>query len=228
VWAAHLDADAHYNTAGWREGRDPSAFFSTSFYLAQNADVRAAGVNPLQHYDASGWREGRSPSAAFDPAHYLSAAVNPDVLAAGVAPLRHYFEYGYQEGRVPLGPDRLLAPDGFDYVYYLAVNPDVAAAGVDPLLQPGRLAGGARSVGAFRHRRLSRRLCGRRGRGRQPAAALPPLRHRRGPLRIRRRRLRLAQVARRANLVCPPCGAARHRLSSRRAPRLTPQRRAMT
>jgi subtilisin-like proprotein convertase family protein len=133
AWAAHLDADAHYNTAGWREGRDPSAFFSTSFYLAQNADVRAAGVNPLQHYDASGWREGRSPSAAFDPAHYLSAAVNPDVLAAGVAPLRHYFEYGYQEGRVPLGPDRLLAPDGFDYVYYLAVNPDVAAAGVDPL-----------------------------------------------------------------------------------------------
>ena len=27
---------------GWHEGRDPSAFFDTSFYLAISADVRAA------------------------------------------------------------------------------------------------------------------------------------------------------------------------------------------
>ena len=29
VWNAHVDADAHYHTFGWHEGRDPNAFFST-------------------------------------------------------------------------------------------------------------------------------------------------------------------------------------------------------
>src|SRR5262245_4413003 len=30
VWATHQDAQTHYMTAGWKEGRDPSAFFDTS------------------------------------------------------------------------------------------------------------------------------------------------------------------------------------------------------
>ena len=30
VWNAQVDADAHYHAFGWHEGRDPSAFFSTS------------------------------------------------------------------------------------------------------------------------------------------------------------------------------------------------------
>ena len=55
---AHVDADAHYSNFGWHEWRDPNAFFSTSFYLAVNADVKAAGINPLTHFAASGWRRG--------------------------------------------------------------------------------------------------------------------------------------------------------------------------
>jgi hypothetical protein len=70
VWSAKIDAEHHYNNSGWHEGRDPNAFFSTSFYLWTNPDVAAAGFNPLAHFDTSGWREGRLPSVAFDPAQY--------------------------------------------------------------------------------------------------------------------------------------------------------------
>ncbi len=58
VREAGIDAERHYDQYGWREGRDPDAFFSTTGYLAANPDVRAANVNPLQHFDQYGWREG--------------------------------------------------------------------------------------------------------------------------------------------------------------------------
>jgi hypothetical protein len=54
VWAAGVDADAHYNANGWKEGRDPSAFFSTKFYLTVNQDVKASGANPLTQFDQTG------------------------------------------------------------------------------------------------------------------------------------------------------------------------------
>jgi autotransporter-associated beta strand protein/VCBS repeat-containing protein len=130
IWTAHVDADQHYHQSGWREGRDPSAFFSTQIYLAAYRDVAAAGVDPLVHFDQSGWREGRVPSTAFDPAKYLAA--NPDVAAARIDPLAHFLASGAQEGRQPF-PGTVIAGNGFDYAYYLQHNPDVAAAGVDPL-----------------------------------------------------------------------------------------------
>jgi hypothetical protein len=99
VWNAHVDADAHYNTFGWHEGRDPNAFFSTTGYLTAYADVQAAGVNPLGHFHAFGWLEGRDPSVIFDVADYLAA--NPDVAAAHVDPLEHFLVFGHQEARVP-------------------------------------------------------------------------------------------------------------------------------
>lgn len=51
----------HFDTFGWREGRDPSAYFSTTGYLHAYADVAAAGINPLTHYRMFGAHEGRSP-----------------------------------------------------------------------------------------------------------------------------------------------------------------------
>ncbi|MBD2750002.1 right-handed parallel beta-helix repeat-containing protein, partial [Microvirga sp. BT688] len=39
VWNAGIDADDHYAAYGWREGRDPNAFFSTNAYLSANQDV---------------------------------------------------------------------------------------------------------------------------------------------------------------------------------------------
>jgi hypothetical protein len=131
VWNAHIDADAHYHGAGWKEGRDPDAFFSTSTYLSLNPGVKAAGVDPLVQFDHGGWKTSDS-SIAFDTQKYLAA--NPDVKAAGMDPLAHFLTYGAGEGRQPIAPTVLLAANGFDYVYYLQHNPDVAAAHVDPFV----------------------------------------------------------------------------------------------
>ena len=132
VWQAGADADAHYHTNGWHEGRDPNAFFSTNDYLATYQDVRAAGLDPLIHYGESGWREGRLPSADFDASAYLAS--NGDVAGAGTDPLGHFLRYGGQEGRQPIASGHVIDANGFDYTYYLQQNPDVAAAQVDPLL----------------------------------------------------------------------------------------------
>ncbi len=130
VWNAHVDADAHYNSLGWHEGRDPNAFFSTNLYLSANPDVRASGVNPLTQYDSIGWTQHRIPSLTFNGDSYLAA--NPDVAAAHVDPLWHFLIGGAGEGRQPIAPTEWLMPNGFDFVYYLQHNPDVAAAHIDP------------------------------------------------------------------------------------------------
>ncbi len=113
--------------------------FNPNAYLAANADVRAAGVNPWEHYLESGIREGRAIDQAgtrFNPELYQ--AQNADVLAAGMDPLMHYAQFGAGEGRAaPLigpngvasgvmslgltptvGPDsvtRFRAPDGYGF-----------------------------------------------------------------------------------------------------------------
>ena len=50
VAAAGINPLHHYETIGWKEGRDPSYGFDTLGYLAGNPDVAAAGMNPLDHY----------------------------------------------------------------------------------------------------------------------------------------------------------------------------------
>ena len=57
------DGGANY---GFREGRDPSALFDTSAYLAANADIAAAGIDPLAHYLTTGLYEGRQPVAVAE------------------------------------------------------------------------------------------------------------------------------------------------------------------
>lgn len=49
----------HYLIFGWKEGRDPSAGFSTDGYLAANPDVSVNGFNPLIHFLEFGLAEGR-------------------------------------------------------------------------------------------------------------------------------------------------------------------------
>jgi Ca2+-binding RTX toxin-like protein len=98
--------------------------FDRAFYLSQNLDVAAAGVDPYLHFTQYGWSEGRDPNQIFDSSFYLAA--NPDVAAARTDPLAHYLAYGWREGRDPSAM--------FDTSSYLAVNRDVAAAGVNPLV----------------------------------------------------------------------------------------------
>jgi uncharacterized protein VirK/YbjX len=74
-----------------------SGIFDQEWYLSQNPDVAAAGVDPVAHYLKSGAREKRSPSRFFSTEDYL--ALNPDVAQSGVNPLFHYYLYGAKEGR---------------------------------------------------------------------------------------------------------------------------------
>jgi hypothetical protein len=146
VAAARIDPLAHFLQTGIDEGRQPSSApsmqgpaptvmaaattgimsngFDNAYYLANNPDVEAAGVDPFVHFQTTGWHEGRNPNAYFDVQGYL--AENPDVAAAGVNPLDHFHDSGWREGRNP--------SPWFDLSKYLAANPDVAAANIDPLL----------------------------------------------------------------------------------------------
>jgi hypothetical protein len=127
VWNAHIDADAHYHSIGWQEGRNPNAFFDTKFYQQLYADT--AHSDPLKQYDEAGWKAGRLPSMSFDGNAYLAA--NTDVIPFGYNPLTHFLTNGHEEGRQPIAASSPFAANGFDYLYYLAHNPDVAAAGID-------------------------------------------------------------------------------------------------
>jgi len=104
--------------------RQHLALFDAAWYLGQNPDVAAAGIDPLGHYLESGSHEGRNPNALFDARWYL--AKNPDVAAAEQNPLEHYCEWGVTDGR---DPSPLFSTN-----WYLAQNPDVAAAGLNPLV----------------------------------------------------------------------------------------------
>jgi hypothetical protein len=53
------DPRNHYSEFGWKEGRDPSEYFSTKGYLAGNPDVAASEVNPLEHFVKYGALEHR-------------------------------------------------------------------------------------------------------------------------------------------------------------------------
>ena len=131
VWDSGADADVHYATFGFREGRDPNAEFSTKGYLSANADVRAAGINPLEHFATVGFKEGRDPSPNFDIEQYLAA--NPDVAISGGNPLTHFEAFGRDEGRAIFGAVGKPLHNGFDAEFYLLNNPDVGFAGGDPL-----------------------------------------------------------------------------------------------
>lgn len=88
-----------------------SPFFNEAWYLAANADVRAAGVDPVGHYIQHGWREGRDPGPDFWTSGYL--ATNSDVAAAGLNPLLHWERWGRDEGRQQ--PRRPWSPQVSDW-----------------------------------------------------------------------------------------------------------------
>lgn len=49
----------HYQTFGRSEGRDPTDWFDTTFYLKTHTDVAEAGVDPFNHFLRYGQFEGR-------------------------------------------------------------------------------------------------------------------------------------------------------------------------
>ncbi|MBM3488312.1 MAG: hypothetical protein FJX67_17045 [Alphaproteobacteria bacterium] len=113
----------HYNSVGYKEGRDPNALFDTSHYLLNNLDVLRSGTNPLSHYYQFGGFEGRDPSAHFDSSFYLQR--NADVAHTLSNPLVHFLKYGGKEGRNPSAQ--------FDNSKYITEHADVKAAGLNGL-----------------------------------------------------------------------------------------------
>lgn len=93
--------------------------FDAAFYLKNNPDVAAAGIDPYEHYIHYGREEGRhgvpfSPSPSirkqleesdepFDAEFYLDCY--PDVASSGADPLEHYLLFGRHEGRTGARPN---------------------------------------------------------------------------------------------------------------------------
>lgn len=80
-----------------RKDVEASDLFDAAWYLAQNSDVAALGMDPLDHYLWLGHRLRRSPGPDFDAAAYI--ARYQDVGASGYDPLLHYLRYGKAEKR---------------------------------------------------------------------------------------------------------------------------------
>jgi len=85
VKAAGVDALAHWNSSGYKEGRkscfpppppdcatDPSGY-----YYYYSPDVKAAGVDALAHWNSSGYKEGRKSCFPTPPAPPSSSPSSP-------------------------------------------------------------------------------------------------------------------------------------------------------
>lgn len=84
-----LDRAEIPDDAIWVDAVRRSGLFHPQWYLEQNPDVAAAGMDPLHHYLVFGAAEGREPSAYFDSKAFLEA--NPELAElsrnSGISPL---------------------------------------------------------------------------------------------------------------------------------------------
>lgn len=133
-------------------------WFDAQWYLVNNPDVAAAGIDPHAHYWRSGMAEGRWPSPGFDAMRY--EAMNPE--ARGRA-LVHFHHRVSAKGAASLQPAEVTATRHpelesglFDARWYVARFPEAASAvhpfvhyashGRDRLLPTGPLFDGATYV----------------------------------------------------------------------------------
>ena len=75
-----------------------SPLFDAEWYLTNNSDVAAAGMDPAYHYLRYGVLSNRNPSPYFANEEYY--ALNSDVRSANLNPLLHYERFGRREGRM--------------------------------------------------------------------------------------------------------------------------------
>ncbi|HEX5961177.1 MAG TPA: rhamnan synthesis F family protein, partial [Rhodanobacteraceae bacterium] len=73
-----------------------SGLFDTTWYLAGNPDVAAAGFDPLEHFCRHGWRELRLPRPGFDLWWYWCTYLDP--AREAINPLLHYALVGQAAG----------------------------------------------------------------------------------------------------------------------------------
>lgn len=78
-----------------------SNLFDSEYYLKNNSDVAAGGIDPLMHFLLYGGFEGRSPSRLFDTKFYIEQC--PESVGK-MNPLVHYLVQGRSEGLLPAPP----------------------------------------------------------------------------------------------------------------------------
>lgn len=98
LWASKIDPLAHFMAHGGEEGRDPSAYFSSSAYAIRYADqMQASGQrNPLVHFITQGRHHGCLPLPSF-AGEQPHQAHRPTVLLCG-----------HQAPAKPFGAERCL------------------------------------------------------------------------------------------------------------------------
>lgn len=112
-------------------------YFNATYYLDNNPDVFAAGINTAEgawaHYEQYGAAEAlngvasRSPAPWFDIVYYR--AENPDLNTAGLTAgqlFTHFTEYGLAEGRSPSAAAEAIDADSL--AAYAAANADLRTA----------------------------------------------------------------------------------------------------
>jgi glycosyltransferase involved in cell wall biosynthesis len=100
--ASDDNALAHYlNNRG--TGRfSPVPDFDVGFYLKDNPDIAAAGVDPFEHFISYGYRERRNPSAEFDVTFYTQRYLSGDTKTN---PFLHYLAHKHEPGVYGRMPD---------------------------------------------------------------------------------------------------------------------------
>ena len=109
MFEAGIDPLTHFLQNGWREGRDPNAYFSVRGYLDANVDVAEAGINPFFHFLAAGRSEGRPERLELGFRYDVLANLKTLEQRMAEVPAVPYEELGTQaELRAALGSLRLL------------------------------------------------------------------------------------------------------------------------
>ncbi|WDZ80925.1 glycosyltransferase (plasmid) [Ensifer adhaerens] len=102
VAASKLNPLTHYLIYGAGEGRNPSPWFDSRFYMKHNPDL-PSNMNPLSHYVVAGHKEGRRPNSDFNPARYIEIAGD----LGGRNVLEHYIYVGrLAEQSAPISSSR--------------------------------------------------------------------------------------------------------------------------
>jgi hypothetical protein len=120
-----------------------SGLFDPSWYIFQNIDVQAAGIDPLDHFCCYGDRELLHPSANFD-SHLYAEAFGVKILRLG--PLEHFLSRGKKfrktyellVGLASRAEMKSLPTDGGDYrlrYYALKAAFDRSVAEADTIRQ---------------------------------------------------------------------------------------------
>ena len=126
VALARIDPVAHYAEKGWREGRDPAPWFSTSAYRIANPDV--VEINPLYHYLTLGWREGRAIEPSKAKVAYLQNTADRGIRAdwqPNQTPDEGYSSPPTND-QVSLSPEaRAVVAAAFDVRFYRSLYADV-------------------------------------------------------------------------------------------------------